>query len=211
MLLDRVRVWGNLDLEWVCKLIFVLLLPQACRCVSKGNFFVVVAVPIAWNATNALYEFFVIVLVLVLGLIVVPTRHRVCLVVFLVVLFVSNFRVALGIAGGDVGSIRMLVVVVIFVGDASFGVVFVVVSLVIPVCSVCGIAVVDSYCLLSTSMSTGVAVAVIVDGVGCLPCAVVSSFSNGGEIRVVCCSLLSSSSMLSSRSCSLFVNLNESI
>ena len=40
---------------------------NADRC--PGGIFIVVAVPIAWNATNALYEFFVVVLGLFLGLV----------------------------------------------------------------------------------------------------------------------------------------------
>ena len=57
--------------------------------IVQGSIFVVGAVSIAWNATNAFYEFFVIVLVLVLGLgfILGPTGHQFCLVVFIVVMF----------------------------------------------------------------------------------------------------------------------------
>ena len=67
--------------------------------------FGVVAVPIAWNATNALYEFFVVVPGLVLGL------GLVCLVVISVVLFLSDFCTAI---------CAIFAVVVVFVFDFYF-------------------------------------------------------------------------------------------
>ena len=195
--------------------------------IVQGGNFVVAVVPIAWNAMNALYEPFVVDLVLVLGAILIPTRRRFCLVVFVVVLFMSDFytvildilycrsscrmssssdfRIVLGISGGDVGSFRVLAVgvifVVLFICDGTFGVIFVFVLSVITVHLVCVIAVVGSYCLLLTSMSTGVrvvffvvvlvlVVVVVVRGVGCLPHVVMSSSSSVVGIRVVCCWLL---------------------
>ena len=47
------------------------------------------AIPFAWNATNALYELFVVRLDLVLGLILIPVGRRFCLLVVIFVLFVS--------------------------------------------------------------------------------------------------------------------------
>ena len=65
--------------------------------VFQGVIFIVVAVPIAWNATNALCEFFVVVLSVVLGLGVILglTVRQVCLGICIVVLFLSDFCMAI--------------------------------------------------------------------------------------------------------------------
>ena len=71
---------------------------------------VVVAVPIDWNAMNALYEFFVVFpfLVLDLGMILVPTRRQFCLVGVIVVLFLSV------VLDGAVVAVACIVVVFVF-------------------------------------------------------------------------------------------------
>ena len=56
---------------------------------DQGGIFVFVAVPVAWNATNALYEFFVVFPVIVLGLILGLVGRLFCLLVVIVVLFIS--------------------------------------------------------------------------------------------------------------------------
>ena len=61
----------------------------ATSIVVQRGVFVVVVVQIAWNTTNALYEFFVVFLFLVLslGLILGPAGCRFCLVGVIVLLF----------------------------------------------------------------------------------------------------------------------------
>ena len=139
---------------------------------SAGHcIFVVVAVPIAWKATNALYGFFVVFLFLVLGRGVVlgPTRCRFCLVGVVVVLFlpvvldgavgavVSCIKgdvraAATAAAGAMVSSSGVLVVGLFFLGSLAWDcgavvVIFVVVFIAIDFCSFFGVD-----CLLQHSV-----------------------------------------------------------